>query len=764
VPILRELLARELVMLGILAGLGAGPASWLSTRFGAIERVALAPILGLCLGTSLFTTLLYFFPAEDTSWLVAVVVGISVLVAAIRCRRSVRWRMLRTNLAGWMSVAAVLLLVTVPILSVMRARDSVGPVSYAVGDAIGYIAETDSDVHTSLHEAINARPPFHNEAAHYQSAYAQSYQNLDFAPLAANVDSLLGLGSTDTWDAFLMAVVVAGGLGALAAVRWTLRESEELVRSVGGAIAGGMFAGAFFLQLYAADSEAALCGLAVLLPLAAVAADATVEPRWSALALVALLLAGLMAVYPLFVAPAAAAGGVAIVFLAARRWRVTRPGGRLELGQGALRVGFVVALAALLNVVSFTRDLRYWKALVTGGLNPAQFGFPVFDMRADTLPAWLFQTRNLFTIMPFHQASLTIRLEEFLVPLLLVGVAIVALRRFPVLWWLVVAIAVAALLGEYEAAKNACSYCTDRSLLPIAPMLLGLVGVGLGVMWMSKRPLTRALAVIVVLLWLVPAFTNERDMRHRVSGAGVFLESRDRVVLGFLPAPATVEVEGYDANQWTASPAYPFAYELAAERSNGHASIPGDVSNFNAIAYFGVGPLNAGQFNPFYRYVLTRLPGIETDRQVVARLYGVALEKRVQPLDVTPDAGLVAPEERADPAGEAWLSNTVPLRLIVAGPGSVPAYVGLRIVESVPTRVTPKQPGVRWRLRGNQLFVCVRATGTAPARIAQFGLTYNPVPSSTASGPYAAAPVGIGVQLAEMRVAAGQCPFAGEVR
>ena len=759
-PVLRELLARELVMLGVLTALGAGPASWLSSRFGAVERVALAPILGLCLGTSLFTTLLYFFPAGDTSWLIPVVAGISALVAAIRCRGAVGWRMLGANLAGWVSLAVVLVLVTAPILSVMRSRDSVGPVSYAVGDAVGYVAETDADVHMSLHQAINTPPPYRDEVTNYESRYARTYQNLDFAPLAANVNSLLRLGSTETWDAFLIAIVVAGGLGALAAVRWTLRESEELVRTVGGAIAAAMFAGAFFLQLYAADSEAALCGLAVLLPLGAVAADATIEPQWSAFALLALLLAGLMAVYPLFVAPVAAAGGLALLSLAARRWRTTRPGGRLELGQGALRVGFVVALAALLNLVSFTRDLRYWKALVTGGLNPAQFGFPVFDMKAETLPAWLFQTRNLFTTVSFAQASLTIKLEEILVPLLLVGVVIVALRRFPVLWWLVVVIVVAAVLGEYEAAKYACSYCTDRSLLPIAPMLLGLVAVGLGVMSMSNRPLMRLLGVIVVLLWLVPVFTNERDMRSRVSGGGVFLESRDRAVLGLLPADASVEVEGFDTNPPTASPANPFAYELAAERSSGHASIPGDVSNYNAIAYFGVSPLNAGQFNPFYQYILTRLPGIETDRQVIARLYGVALEKRVQPLDVTPDAGLVAPEQRADPAGEAWLSNTVPLRLIVAGPGSVPAYVGLRIVESVPARVTPNQPGVRWRLRGNQLFVCVRATGTAPARIAQLALTYNPVVSTTASGPSAPPAVGIGGQLAEMRIAAGRCPFA----
>jgi hypothetical protein len=764
VHVLHELLARELVMLGVLTGLGAGPASWLSPRFGAVERVALAPILGLCLGISLFTTLLYFFPAHDTGWLIGVVVGISVLAAAIRCRGTVGWRMLGANLAGWVSLAAVLALVTVPIFSVMGGRDSVGPVSYAVGDAIGYVAETDTDVHMSLHEQFNARPPLPDESANYGTVYAQSYQNLDVAPLAANVDSLLGLGSTDTWDAFLIAVVVAGGLGALAAVRWTLRESAELARTVCGATAGGMFAGAFFLQLYAADSEAALCGLAVLLPLAAVAADATIEPDWSALALLALLLAGLMAVYPTFVAPVAAAGGLALVFLAARQRRVARLGERMGLRQGAIRVGFVIALAALLNVVSFTRDLRYWKELLTGGLNSASLSFPVFNMKAETVPAWLFQARNLFTTVSFGQASLIVTLEEVLVPVLLIGIAIVALRRFPVLWWLVVVILVVALLGEYEAARYACSYCTDRSLLPIAPIFLGLVAVGLGVMLMSKRPLTRVLGVIVVVLWLVPAFTSERDMRNRVSSGGVFLESHDRTVLGLLPAHATVDVEGFDTNPYTASPAEPFAYELADERSNGHATIPGDVSDNNAIAYFGVRPLDAGQFNPFYQYVLTRLPGIETDRQVVGRLYGVALEKRVQPLDVTPDDGLVAPEERADPDGEAWLSNTVPLRLIVAGPGSVPAYVGLRIVESVPTQVTPNQPGVRWRLRGNQLFVCVRATGTAPARIAQFGVTFNPEPSSIAIGPYALPPVGIGVQLAEMRVAAGRCPFAAEVR
>jgi hypothetical protein len=764
VPVLRELLARELLMLIVLAGLGAGPASLLSARFRAVERVALAPVLGMCLGTAVFTTLIYFFPASDTDWLVPVLVVASVVVAAVRSRRTLRLRLLRAQLAGWVSLALVIVVVTVPILSVMRSQHTVGPVSYAVGDAVGYIAEIDGMVRQSLHDASEARPPFRNLAQRSFTTYGQGYQNLDLAPVSANVDSVAGSGSTDTWQAFLIAFVVTGALGALAAVRWMLRESSVRSITLGGAAAGVMFAGALFLQLYFADSQAALCGLAMLLPLGAVAADAAMDPRPAALALTALPVTGLLAAYPLFVAPSAVAGAGALLFLALRRWRSGRPRVAADMRRGARRVTFVIVLAACLNLVALLRDLRYWKALVTGQLNPTQFGFPVFDMRAESLPAWLFQTRNLFTLFSFGDASFVVKGEEIALPLLFAGIVIIGLRRFPILCWLVVVIAVAALLGEYEAVKNACSYCTDRSLLPIGPILVGLIAVGLGVLWMSERPLLRATAFVALALWLIPAFTAERDIRNRVSGAGTFLDSSERIVLTHLPRDAAVAVEGFDADPASASPADPFAYELAEERSNGQATIPGDVNNYNAIAYFGVSALNAGQFNPYYRYVLTRLPGIATARQVVARGVGVALEKRVRPLDVTVDGGLVAPAEGMDPAGNAWLSNTMPLRLIVAGPGSGPAYVGLLIDESVPTRVTPRQPGVRWRLHGHQMTVCVRAVGTAPFRVAQFGLFYNPVPSSTAAGPYAQPPVGIGVRLAAMRAAAGRCPFAGIVR
>jgi hypothetical protein len=754
------MLARELLMLVVLASIGAFPASLLSARFRAVERVGLAAILGLCLGASVFTTLLYFWPASSTSWLVPVLAVTSLVAAAVRSRRALRLQVLRANLAGWASLVIIVAFVTLPVLSVMRSHHSVGPVSYSVPDAIGYVAETDGEVRQSLHQAVTNRGPIPNLSQAFMVHYADSYQNLDVAPLSANVDSLAGLGATDSWDSFLIAFIVAGGLGAAASVRWALRESGPITRALAGGAAGGMFAGALFLQLYSGDSQAALCGLGLLLPLGAIAADAAVKPRPATLVVVALVLAGLIAVYPLFVAPAAAAGAVAVLFMAVRRTRANPGGAWGDLGRGALLVTLVVALAVLFNVVAFARDLRYWKALVTGGLNPSSFGFPIYDMRAEGIPSWLFQTRNLFTVEPWSHAGAVVIGEEIILPLVFAAVIVLAIKRFPVLVWLVVAVAIAALLGEYEALKNNCSYCTDRSLLPIAPLLAGLLAVGLGALWMSGRPLQRAAGLLILVVWIVPAFHAERDVRKRLAGSGAFLDSSDRTVLERLPPKATVDLEGFDASPAVgATPVEAFTYELADERSHGRATLPGDISTDNALAYFGVAPLTSGDFNPNYHFVLTRLAGVSTGRRLIVRSGGTALQERTRSLDVIVDTGLQAMSEHLDSAGIAWLSSTTPLRLVVVGGISRPAYVGVKLIDTVTAKL-PRQPGVVSRLRGQHLTVCVKAQGSPPIRVAQFQVAYNPAPSSTASGPYSEPIVGVGLQLAALAVASGRCPYA----
>src|SRR4051794_923631 len=87
------IVAREATLLATLLLLGAGPASFLSGRFDAASRIALAPLLGFCLGTCVTTTILWFAPVNSTY---RVLIGLGLLSAAVavmRTRRAaVRWR------------------------------------------------------------------------------------------------------------------------------------------------------------------------------------------------------------------------------------------------------------------------------------------------------------------------------------------------------------------------------------------------------------------------------------------------------------------------------------------------------------------------------------------------------------------------------------------------------------------------------------------------------------------------------------------------
>ena len=77
-----DILIRELAMLAVLFALGSAPAAYLGRRFDAAARLALAPVLGLCVGTCVFTTLIWFTAARRTYWLVPVLAAISLSLRA----------------------------------------------------------------------------------------------------------------------------------------------------------------------------------------------------------------------------------------------------------------------------------------------------------------------------------------------------------------------------------------------------------------------------------------------------------------------------------------------------------------------------------------------------------------------------------------------------------------------------------------------------------------------------------------------------------
>ncbi len=753
-------------MLAILASLGATPAAMLSPRFDAVSRVGLAPVLGLCVGTSLFTTLAYPFAANDTAWLVPVAC-VASLAGAVRIgggRSALRAAAAGHRLA-WASLALVAVVVAGPLVYTMHQRHTVGPASYAVWDADGYVAATDVAASTSLHDEERALPPWHNLEVELADFLARGDQNLDATRFSANVNALVGLGATDTWEAFLVAFLLAGGLGATAALRYGLqlagaprgRPSWRPHVITGASTVGGcLFAGAFFLQLAFDGSQAALCGLAVLLPLAAVGADAIRRPRIPTLIVLAILYAGEIALYPLFAPPVVGATAVVLAVLAARDLRAR--GWQRERALRAVgMLALVIVVAIVLDLVAFLRDVRYWESVLSGAQSFA--GLPVYHLGIDVIPGWLLQTREFYNLTNLAGAPTNQIILALVVPALLAVVIAAGLRRFAILRWLLVLAAVSVLLALYTALHNGCSYCTDRNLLTLGPVLAALVAGGIGALLLSGRRSVQVGGVLALLLVVVFVGQRARVERVRFLNSSYFLDSANRSVLSRLPAnDGSVEIEGFDESPRFAPGEETQVYALAEERSGGRATLPGDVSDNAAMAYLGQYTLDQGQFDPNYRYVLTRMPSVVTSRRVIAFSGGIALEQRTQPLDVIVDSGFDLPSALLDPAGQTW-ATAEPLRFIVSGGTRAPVYVGVRFLASEPVAVPP-QPGVAASLVHRDLRVCVRATGTAPVRVAQFSITFTGAPSPVADEEFAPPPVIVGEQLVALEVAEGHCPYS----
>jgi hypothetical protein len=229
-------------------------------------------------------------------------------------------------------------------------------------------------------------------------------------------------------------------------------------------------------------------------------------------------------------------------------------------------------------------------------------------------------------------------------------------------------------------------------------------------------------------------------------------------VLSKLPSSArAVQIEGY-GETLSAQAELALVYHLADEHARGRVSIVLGSNLNNAIAYldFGVVKLPGAEFHPYYDYVLTRFAGIQTDRQIVARSGGIALERRTGLLDITPYFGLEAPLERLDTSGTAWIQPELPLRLYVVGASPGPVWAKLTFHANVPVRVT-STAGIGARQRDSTFSTCVLATGSGPVRIVTLELT---APAASGQVPHEEFPPPVpheAVALTAMRAVPGRC-------
>jgi hypothetical protein len=751
-----DIFVRELVMLVTLLALGSGPASFLGRRFDVAARIAMAPVLGLCLGTCVFMTLIWFTAARNTYWLLPILALVSVTIAlrrglalgpsdhdgeAQRSRvMSLARRLRPTDLVAIVVVAVV---VAAPLSYTLHERHSVGPVGFEVWDVDGYTAETDGMVQESIrtaehHNYLDA----HNFIQRYWDWYASGDQNLDAAPLSANVNELIGLRSTDTQSLFLIVFLVTGALGAFAAVRYFAPKPNWAAP-----LAGVLFAGPFFLQLMADGSQAATCGLAVILPIAAVATDILREKRLASLVILALLASGLMALYPLFVPAVAISGAVVLATIGVRAlWLGQMNRRRLLSAVGA--VGFVVALSILFNLVSFLRDVRYWHAVLKGSYYLS--GLPQYHLPYSVLPGWLLQTREFYFLTELGSTSTGQILIGVLLPILFIAVIVSGLRRGRTGLILLPPVLIYAAMAWYTSASHHCSYCTDRALLPVAPLSIALLALGVAALATAPVRWLRWTGVVTALVIVVAVGERTRQERLRFADGAYFLETGSRALLTHLPQhPGTVDVEGYGEDPGKAPGEFPLTYYMVSERTHGAVSTPSEYTDYASFAYLGEANPRNPQFDPSYRYVLTRLGGVQTGRRVIARTGSLALEERTGPLDATLVSGVAVPLVRLDTSGLAWVEG--PLHMIVVGGGPSPAWISLRFQAIVPATV-PAQPGVRARIQpGGVITACVRATGTAPLRKGTITLSFPLAPGIIPPEPFAVQEPPQGVQLVAMR-------------
>ncbi len=650
------------------------------------------------------------------------------------------------------------MVVAVPLNVTLHAQNTVGPAAFLYTDGDTYVAIQDGARTASLHAAtdtlnehVATGAPFGDLTQYIYSAYAQVGQNLDAGPLSANVNALLGLGATDTYSPFLIVFLIMSALSAFAAVRCFARSP-----TLTAALAGCLFGGAMFLELWFDTYQAAIIAMGLVLTFVVLVDQALRNERWASLVLVSLVAGTMLTVYPIYLIPV---GLIGILMVAWHAWALHRSGGELRpwLRRAGIGVAAVLAMAAVFDPIGLLREIHFYPLLLDGKIVTPRVGY---TLPPRVLPGWLTQTREFYALTGPGTGGLKEVLLGGLLPLLFLGIIVVGLLRYrQALTWVALSVVLSALALYAYLSEQSCTYCAERLILPLGPIVAVLITLGIAALLVVPSRWSKAAGILGLIVVVVAVAERERIEMRRFKQGAYFLDTANREVLSRLPAArGAVLVEGYGAST-AAQAEQPLVYDLVEERAPGRASIILGSEVDGAITYLDFDRLQlppGAEFKPNYRYVLTRLAGVGTDRRLISRRGGIALEERVKPLDITPFAGLGVPLERIDSSGVAWVQPQYPLQFYIAGYSPGTAWARLTFRASVPVSVPP-QPGVRTLQRRDDLTVCVRAVGRPPVRAVTLALHAAVQPGTPPPGDYPPAMPLEGLALTSMHALAGSC-------
>lgn len=517
----------------------------------------------------------------------------------------------------------------------------------------------------------------------------------------------------------------------------------------------GLFGGPLFLELWFDSFQAAIIALGLIMPFAILASETLRCRRKANLVLLALVLGCQLTVYPLFLPILAAASSLVLIW---RSISIRREGTQLRplIRPVLVRIAALVTLMIAFDVVGFVRILLYYPKILNNTVLLPRVGW---HLPLEVLPGWLLQTRE-FWYMPSLSMGVKQIVLGALIPLVLLCFGVVGIRRHRPALALVALAGVCALAAEYAySSREACTYCAERDLLPLGPIAAVLLALGLATLLAMPKRWGRVLGLLGVGLVILAVGQRARVELTRFANGSYFLDSANRSVLSTLPSNArALQIEGY-SETLNAQAENALVYYLADEHVRGRVSILLSSNLNDAISYlsFGVVEPPGPEFHSDYTYVLTRFAGIKTDRRVVARSGGIALEQRTKRLDVTPSSGLEAPLERLDTSGIAWVQPGQTLQLYVIGAiMNERVWAKLTFYSNDPISV-PSQTGVRAIQRGSTLTVCVPATSSGVVRGVTLKLTAPAVSAPTPHEQFPPPTPSEGVALTAMYAVSGHC-------
>jgi hypothetical protein len=266
-----------------------------------------------------------------------------------------------------------------------------------------------------------------------------------------------------------------------------------------------------------------------------------------------------------------------------------------------------------------------------------------------------------------------------------------------------------------------CVYCTQRNLVVLGPILAlcivaGLVALARQGLWAKGA----ALAGVIMLLG-TGAASASTIVRRADEGGYALPTAATRVADGLEGRRGAVLLEGANAS-YLAVHELPALYYAVRERTAGPIWLDDEHDDHQGLWTFGPTGTDEITFRRRYRWVVTRLPAIESDRITILRHGAFALQRRILPTDVTVLSGVAARSGSDDAAGRAWVEGPLIFRVSTLRPERL--VLRLTVASRVPVTLLGPADGRLRRTGTGRWEACVPLGRLRARRDVQVGLGF----------------------------------------